>query len=46
MLRKEKSDVKETNRKYRGEVRKSCHKEILSNCESTQENISTPSQRF
>jgi hypothetical protein len=46
MLRKEKRDVNETNRKYRGEMRKSCHKEILSNCESAQESISTPSQRF
>ena len=43
-LRKEKRDVKETNRKYRSGMGKSGHREILSNCESVQERISTLSE--
>jgi len=46
MPRKDKRDVKETNKKYRGGSGKSGHKEIPSDCESVQERISTPSKRL
>jgi len=44
MLRKEKRDVKETNRKYRSGLGKSRQREILPNRESAQERISTLSE--
>ena len=46
MPRKEKSDVKEKNRKYRSGLGKSQYKEILSNCESVQERIPTPHEHL
>ena len=41
-----KREMLETNRKYRSGSGKSGHKEILSNCESVWERISTPSERL
>jgi len=46
MSRKEKRDAKETNRKYISGPGKSGNKEILSNRETVQERISTPTGRL